>query len=608
MAGTRTAKKILWGLFWTGVAAACFSVVLNAEFVLGDEYTYLNTLCKGILRPLAIEPEIGRCYPFTHWDCNFVFWLPSFARANLPLTLYFANMLILAALMLAFVSVLRQDRCPAPADFAVVQLAGLALLVSPAFLETYWWNIFPESRMMLLEAVFLLAVIRGSRTDGILAYGCAILSMLLILGYKETGFVPGTAFACAMLVFSWRSLTRRARIAYAGLVGIGIAYCLGYYLLILPQVTCSYRSGRTGGLLSAAIFYFKNPFLLGAFLLACWRFYELAVRRDRRHVLWDAALFAGMSFVLAYIALGMTMTYYVVPAFVFLIPAAAHWGRIILLSASRKVGFALGALAVAILAVNLISAVGEGVAFQWRRQNEVGFLRNLAHDPDIRRILYYVAPSGEHEDYFQDVITRYFEYAGGDTNRIEFVSAFPQEIREDEIVFISPNVRDPYSLWSNLPVIPFQEGWYSCVRGYPPPKWKGSRIDVEACCSSIRGVYSWEGWGRWGGREVVVRLDLPEVARRRALHGCAQIGALVSRAHPTNGVSVLVNGQKVAYRASCFPPQLVAFDVSSSLTDGDVLQVSFVADACVNPRDEKVSVDGRDLGVAFKSLSLEVKK
>lgn len=306
--------RVLSVVYWLLVAALGVYLVHDAGFGLIDDHVFF-------------EPK----YVHGHWR---LFWGDGSARF-FPLNgkeflifnelglvspgLYYAVQAAKLALC-AWLSVSVLMRWGASRTQAY--LASLALFSTPAFLVSVSRLFIADiSSFMLFLVMLRLAPSEDARRAD-WRFWAALAAANLAFYHKEPGFLAAGTMAGLLLLQAYgKKSTALSRFA-AGIVVSCLVYVLAYYALAWRFAGArNYTSQRVIELPELAAYFLGNDTLLMLALpFLAWGALA-ALRRTRRIDLPLAALAAGAVYVAAFFVLRIISTWYLLPAYAFVLPA-----------------------------------------------------------------------------------------------------------------------------------------------------------------------------------------------------------------------------------------------------------------------------------------------
>ena len=287
--------------------------VVSHEDLVGLDYAQL-TAHRFVGMP--IWADNGRFFPLALQEYNAISLLGKSA------TLYHAFSVIeLGVVIVCVFRVLDAT----PAWFRC--LAAMFLMVLPGFVQSFFGLMYPERDLVVLLGVWLVCLQSFSRTRSRAAFCGALISVQLMLYYKETAFVLICGFAGARLLMSgWGNallLTRRGLVQFArdhatelGHLALCAVFLAVYAVAIAPRIDASYVNVRAAGASLAALeSYARSDWLVDGLALALgWRLIARRTARQPLDALWDPLAAGAVAFALAYVKLGLVRDYYLAPA------------------------------------------------------------------------------------------------------------------------------------------------------------------------------------------------------------------------------------------------------------------------------------------------------
>ena len=612
-------------IFWGIAAIVCVSVLYDVDLIFGGEHTFLDNICQGVMRPFSLGRSIGRFTPFTHWDCNFVLIFKFLPKECYITVCYALNALLLLISLLI---------CSRLIEFAISDLRGwianimvllslVAIVLTPDFMRVFWHNAFPESRLIFLFLLFTIAFRRTVENDSWKSAIVAFVSIAIAIGYKETWLVVCLGFVGTYVFFAFRAqcrhrrfllvfgsgvLRRYGRTLVVSLIFLIISYIVFYKFWWVLGMKKSYMEGRSGSIMRCLGFYLKNPILIVAAMIACFRLCMMLFRRQRRHLFWDAMLFSGVFFALSYAAVGLGSDYYAAPAYVLIIPALVYWlGRISHKSKSIAVG-------IMICTGVWIWHASPRIIRQWndfhtQRVSDMPFIRELANDKNIRNV-YYLLPSqqGRFDWYPAYIFDKFFRYAGGDA--IEKIDEI-KEISDEEAIVVYLKDRKNVGLAKKLERMASKTSkslWYKVY--YGPISFRvGDDRTAEIGHSDeifMKGFYTDGKSGRWGeSNNASIEFTVSPQLAGKPVRVIVKAGALTVRKAkmPKNRLRILINDVEVFYK-KVNSLEDIEFGLPAGFLASGSVTVKFLVDHIICPNELDIGKDKRKFGVWFQSLKI----
>lgn len=281
-----------------------------------DDHQFVRTLFQGRSFGAYVMPELGRFIPLTAQEYGLV---AKFIEPT-PFMFYLigAIKVLLAGVLLFYCLSLTGAR-----NLAVVVLWSVVAL-SIGFANAAFRLQVGELNALVLILIFIGSVLvsenevssNSGRRRVVVVLGLLALSIALF--YKELIFVFALAFAVSEIVRKYRQ-DRSAIPRYLWvLLAVGTCYISAYALWRAIYVTGSYASFHTLPTWQVVRYYTENdPFIVLVVLpLTVFRLVRF-VRDSFEQTIFDSMLIAAMAYFVAYLALGMFNTYYLLPAYGF---------------------------------------------------------------------------------------------------------------------------------------------------------------------------------------------------------------------------------------------------------------------------------------------------
>lgn len=317
-----------------------------------DDHQFVRTLFQGRSFGTYVMPELGRFIPLTAQEYGLV------AKFIEPTPFLFyalgAIKVLLAGVLLFYCLSLTGAR-----NLAVVVLWSVVAL-SIGFANAAFRLQVGELNALVLILIFIWSVLvlenevssNSGRRRVVVSVG--LLALLMAFFYKELIFVFALAFAVSEIVRIYLQ-GRRAIPRYLWvLLAIGTCYILVYALWRAVYVSGSYASFHSVPIWHVVRYYTVNdPFIvLVVFPFTVFRLVRF-VRDSAGQTIFDSMLIASVAYFVAYLALGMFNTYYLLPAYGFAACGVAG------LSATR---FARTGNSLVLLIVGMVTANNAPVA------------------------------------------------------------------------------------------------------------------------------------------------------------------------------------------------------------------------------------------------------
>jgi hypothetical protein len=314
--------RIAYVLYAVFVAVYLALFFIDPAFGPIDDHNFTHTVLVGEPMPLEIIPELGRFFPLDGQEYNLVglfstdpFWFYAFNAVQF--------------LIFAFVI----TRLLRGASDKVVLIVGIPMLLflSPGFIASWFRLLVPERGGVLFFGLFLLLYLKSQTNSSGWLVGLTLVFANLALYYKEPGFLLLGAFAGSHLALTWKTSPRRTKVLDWLLLASCGVFLIVYYLLVFSQRGGDLYTDRYGAVfafLPRAVFSYTTTdpaMILGLLPLAAFRTWRVARRIDKPHPLYDPMILGSVIYVLAYFVLEIRATYYLLPAYVFALPALVYF-------------------------------------------------------------------------------------------------------------------------------------------------------------------------------------------------------------------------------------------------------------------------------------------
>lgn len=302
-------------------------IILYANFSPTDDVVFLNTLMQGHTL-IAWGPDsvqMGRFALFGAQEYNLMVLLSLPAS---PYTLFSINLLQFVLFSALLIAVLRSvtDR------WTIIMIAVLGFCLLPGSTMSWFRLSVGERDIMFYLAIFVFTYLWFMKTGGIGYMITALLAANAAMYCKEPMFLAVGALAFSHLAGTWKESDTRQRLLDALLICSAVVFIGLYYFLVYqhrgPHL---YTDTQQDPLIS----FFKNlanyslfsdsVIILLLFPLAAWRAYRAIISRGGSYQMYDSLLLAAVTYAAAYVILNIYQPYYLIPAYVFGVPALVHF-------------------------------------------------------------------------------------------------------------------------------------------------------------------------------------------------------------------------------------------------------------------------------------------
>lgn len=304
-------------IFCVGSLSAILALALTVTGLAPiDDHQFIRTIFQGKSFSVYVMPEIGRFFPLTAQEyaisAKFFEASPFLFQLINCVKIILCGMLVFYCLSLTGAS-----------SLAIAALWSVALF-SVGFANSAFRYHVGEINALILLLLFVwtsLTANKDNYTSSLrqnLSRLGGVVAMCVAFFYKEMIFVFAIAFSVAELVRHYRQKQNKLPGHLYILLGAGISYIAIYGYWRAINMTGSYASYHSVGILDVArLFLLNDPFLVLAILpITAFRVCQ-AIRDPKQHTIYDSFLVAASSYVTAYLALGIFNTYYLLPAYGF---------------------------------------------------------------------------------------------------------------------------------------------------------------------------------------------------------------------------------------------------------------------------------------------------
>lgn len=312
----RTEERISWFIILSLALITIFSILYKADWILGDNYTFILTTGRGKTVPFLNGTNIGstRFFPFAGLDFNILAFIPGASSA-------FAHYLYVAFSFIVFIVFLVLSSLEICAQFNIRHkmyfsaLTVFTALACRGFFESYMNVIFAERAITALLSVFIFCIIRAAANDKIRYYIIAFLCAFIATYCKETVFALFFVYACWTLIFI-KEKSKRTKIFCYSLLANSVLFLVLYYIFAWNGIGGGmYRSDSVMGVWDMLLDVFKNsPALLFVFIFALVRLAQCVLFRQKSIAVADPILMSSAVFALEYFVLRYNSSYYYAPA------------------------------------------------------------------------------------------------------------------------------------------------------------------------------------------------------------------------------------------------------------------------------------------------------
>lgn len=287
-----------------------------------DDYQILFTLQAGKLITPFIDSGLGRFTPLLGAEYSLITRiLPA-----VPATYFLVNSLQFVIFAIVFAKI-----CTiATKSKSAVYIALLGFFTSQGVM-TAWLRLFIGERSVAFWfAICILSYLSYISKPRVSTFVIALISAAIAIFYKEPAFVSLFVFAFLHLISSWKTTKISVKLLDISLICSSAIYALAYFFIIyLNRGSTNYATGfgYQGFRSVFTEFLISDPFLLLLLIaIALWRIYKLLIQKASSFdSVYDSMLVAAVAYIGIYFKLGLYGRYYLLPAYIFAIPAILHF-------------------------------------------------------------------------------------------------------------------------------------------------------------------------------------------------------------------------------------------------------------------------------------------
>lgn len=328
--GDKVQPSIVYTLLSIITCLFVYYIILNANWIFGDDIEWLKTTAIGKIEPMSYHiGGGGRFFPLGHYDFNILTFMP---WGYTPFAHYawiaFSFIIFVIVASIYYEDIIK-DAISGNNNYYWLLLfiiVFLMLRVFPVFIDL----IFPERVIIVLITIFMLFYYLFWKTDRIIFGLIAIIIAVYVTYCKEPMFGTFLVISMINLGFNYKRLSKNKKLFCYLLVVNAIAFIILYYFLAFRNTTNFYSQITVSSsnnnlffkiLLSHKIFIF-------AFILGLIRVFQLIINKDRKYLYFDGLLFAGLAYIIALNLLFLDFSYYYLPAMLFLVPSIVYFSII----------------------------------------------------------------------------------------------------------------------------------------------------------------------------------------------------------------------------------------------------------------------------------------
>lgn len=371
-------NKAAFLFFVAFVTSISFYIVLNAEWILGDDKQSMLTTGSGI--PLPMLSELigggivnGRFCPMAYQEYNLLTLIPC---GYTPLAHYIFNTFFF--IFLSFLSIIflrsiqkyyfRSNSIILPILTYLFLFVGCTVLTS--FLDVIY---VAKTTSVLYLLVFFLIFLHIKRNKS--KYLFYSLPIVLWLTFSsETLFSSFFVIGATLLVFNYKNNSKALNRYAFFLIFDAIFYIVLYTIIVLPYAKANYSSIPNDHFYLDLLRWTPHAALI--LVLSLIRLYYIVIKKDTTRIYLDSILFGGAVLSIANIVLKLSTPYYYIGIMIFLMPSILYWGNYFYIN-KRRVFYAICAIMFLMFIRPIHIFPYLIINNQHRRTTEMNYIRQL---------------------------------------------------------------------------------------------------------------------------------------------------------------------------------------------------------------------------------------
>lgn len=307
-----------------------FFILYRAEWILGDNYSFILTTAQGQPAPLLNGANIGkgRFFPLAGLDFNLLLLIPggtSVLAHYLFVAFSFITGYLFFSLFNKYFFAKADDDSIKNNDLYLTALSCILLIANGGFFTTFMNVIYSERLIFLLFALMMLSFLKGRNTGKTVWFALAAASAIYAAYLKET--VPPALFAFSFfsLIFFRKGISKAEKTAHYLIIINFIAFMSMWLYFGYTGNGETYRSDKIlpfWNLLYNVLWQHKIYLciLVATFCRCC----AILFLKSKPMYLADPLLITSAVFVCEYIVLKFNSDYYYFPAAVLGLPALLY--------------------------------------------------------------------------------------------------------------------------------------------------------------------------------------------------------------------------------------------------------------------------------------------
>ena len=321
--GTLTLTKNKANLIFAFLILAASIIILwNAKWTLGDDNQFITTTAIGL--PVYGWCGSGRFFPLGLFDCSILLFVP-FGNTAIAHLLYSCILMIGSSIL--FFNLLKKITGH---DYLSSLLSIILLFFSASFLQLHMSCFYPERIIFFLSSIIMFCLWMAEYRHKTKYYVFAFISSVYMTYTKEPIFVALGIMALVELVFNEKLRMgvsdNKKKIFYIMILINCFIFVLFYaYFWFQNPPAEIYGSDRKHDIFTTILTLLRRePYLLFAIILSILKVSSILFKKDKKQLIIDSFLFAGIGYACVIFILGFIHAYYIFPAVCFSLPAFAY--------------------------------------------------------------------------------------------------------------------------------------------------------------------------------------------------------------------------------------------------------------------------------------------
>lgn len=382
--------KSLFVFVWCAFVAVCaYFAIHNAQWLGGDEAIVIShTGWASPFIPPQVPFSYARFFPFSYSLYNVLLMLPHGEQIS-PTAIYalHSTFMIVYALMLSLLAAFIMKDIEDKWKYPILLLITIFAIgrIYPEIITCYTgvWIV-----LTLLPVFLICAYLFHTKQQWV--YGImALLVINYIIYCYETVFTIPMALGACMLLFSWKSLSKKEKIFDALLVASALLFLLLYVILVIPKIENAYQGDHGAGVTwlgnALHIFIAQKTIWVIALLLII-RIWDM-LKHKSQFCFFDALLLASCAYCCGAATLKLNFVYYYNVAVITAIPAILYFA----LHYIKPQGALILFLCLALFYGRKMPSVIRST--QKARTEYTAYLSMLANEVNNSQTIYWYAPN-----------------------------------------------------------------------------------------------------------------------------------------------------------------------------------------------------------------------